>query len=83
MLKEQDVLIDKHKLRYMQIVKDVEEAKELKLRIDIDDSLASSDSKDSFAILIHGGQPKGSPLAKYVTANRKVVADLKQRRMAG
>lgn len=80
---KQDVLIDKHKLRYMQIVKNVEEAKELKLRIDIDDSLAFSDSKEPFAILIHGGQPKGSPLAKYVTANRKIVDDLKQRRMTG
>lgn len=79
---KQDHLVDKYNLRYMEIVKSVEEAKEKKLRIDINDKLASSDSKEPFAILIHGGQPKGSELAKYVTANRKLISDLKKKGLA-
>lgn len=79
---KQDHLIDKHNLRYMEIVRDVEEAKKKKLNIDINDKLASSDSKEPFAILIHGGQPKGSEFAKYVTANRKLINDLKSKGLA-
>lgn len=76
---KQDHLIDKYHLRYMEVVKSVEDAKEKHLRIDINDKLASSDSKEPFAILIHGGQPKGSGLAKYVAANKKLIDSLKKK----
>lgn len=54
-----DDLIDRHKLRYSKVVYSVDEAKQLGLQIDHDDSHASQYG-DSFALLIHGVQPKGS-----------------------
>jgi hypothetical protein len=74
-----DHLIDKHNLRWMEIVANVEEAIERKLPIDINDKLASSDSKEPFAILIHGGQPKGSKWVKDIRANRELIKQLRSR----
>lgn len=56
----QDKLIEKHNLRFAKVVFSVEEAKKLKLDLDFDDHHAyDPDKKDvSFALLIHGMQPK-------------------------
>lgn len=59
-----------NKLRYSKVVYSVEEAKNLKLPIDYDDSIACC-SDANFALLIHGGQPKGSEAGKAVSSNRK------------
>ena len=57
-------------LRFSKVVYSVEEAKALKLPIDYDDSIACC--KDiNFALLIHGGQPKGSEAGKAVSTLRK------------
>jgi hypothetical protein len=59
-----------NKLRYSKVVYSVEQAKEERLPIDYDDSIACC--KDvNFALLIHGGQPKGSEAGKAVSTLRK------------
>lgn len=76
---KQDDLIEKHNLRYVDIVRNVEEAIKKRLQIDINDKLASSDSDQPFAILVHGGQPKGSAWSKDITKNRELIKQLKNR----
>jgi len=57
-----DDLIDSHKLRFAKVVFSRNEAKNLGLPIDSDDSHAADPKKsnESFALLLHGVQPKGS-----------------------
>ena len=57
-------------LRYSTVVGSAEEAKELRLPIDVDDSIAWG-SDDNFALVIHGSQPKGSEAAETLKQNRK------------
>ena len=57
-------------LRYSRVVGTEEEARALGLPIDVDDSIAWS-SDDSFALVIHGSQPKGSEAAETLKQNRK------------
>lgn len=57
-------------LRYSKVVNSAEEAQELGLSIDVDDSLAWS-SDDSFALVIHGSQPKGSEAAQALKQNKQ------------
>lgn len=66
---EEEIL--KHKLRYSRVVSSVEEAKELGLAIDVDDSIAWG-SDDNFALLIHGPQPKGSEAAQALKRNKEM-----------
>lgn len=63
-----DNLIAEHGLRESVVVKSVKEAKNLGLEIDHDDSHAMKPGP-SFALLIHGPQPKGSKAAE---AKRKL-----------
>lgn len=60
----QDNLISKYGLKYCKVVFSTDEAKNLKLPIDIDDSIASSRKRGSFALLLHGVQP--SKHSKFV-----------------
>lgn len=55
-----DTLIAKHKLRSAEVVFSVKEAAKKGLEIDHDDSHAITGEK-SFALLIHGTQPAGTP----------------------
>ncbi len=57
-------------LRYSRVVGTEEEARVLGLPIDVDDSIAWG-SDDSFALVIHGSQPKGSEAAETLKQNRK------------
>ena len=57
-------------LRYSRVVGTEEEARVLGLPIDVDDSIAWS-SDDSFALVIHGSQPKGSEAAETLKQNKK------------
>jgi hypothetical protein len=57
-------------LRYSVVVYTPEEAKELGLKIDVDDTLAWG-TDDNFALLLHGGQPAGSEAAKAIKQNKK------------
>jgi len=57
-------------LRYSRVVGSEEEARELGLPIDVDDSIAWG-SDDNFALVIHGSQPKGSEAAETLKQNRK------------
>ena len=57
-------------LRYSTVVGSAEEAKELRLPIDVDDSIAWG-SDDNFALVIHGSQPKGSEAAETLKQNKK------------
>lgn len=70
-----DHLIDKHKLREARVVFSKWEARKLGLPIDQDDSHAARPDlrSDSFALLLHGTQPKGSIAAKalYKILKRK------------
>ena len=58
-----DKLIEPHKLREAVVVYSEEQAAELGLEIDHDDSHAANRGGD-FALLIHGSQPKGSEASK-------------------
>ena len=58
-----DWMIEKYKLRSVTVVQSLQEAKDLRLPLDHDDSLLYG-SKKSFALLIHGQQPKGTEIAK-------------------
>jgi len=58
-----DNLINKHKLKYAEVVFSLDEAKQKKLEVDHDDSLAFGDT-GSFALLLHGTQPPGSDASK-------------------
>ena len=55
-----DHLIDEHNLREAVVVFSVQEAADLGLEIDHDDSHAAVKNNRNFALLIHGTQPKGS-----------------------
>lgn len=57
-----DVLIDLNKLKYAEVVFTEDQAKELNLELDHDDSHAYN-GKKSFGLLIHGTQKKGSKAA--------------------
>ena len=57
------LLIRQHKLKFTKVVFTEEEAKILDLEIDHDDSHAYKGDK-SFALLLHGTQPKGTMAAK-------------------
>ena len=63
-----DHLIEEHNLRYVKVVNSVYAARKLKLPIDKSDECAVNPKKrnKSFALLIHGIQPKGSRAGKAV-----------------
>ena len=58
-----DWMIEKYNLRSVTVVQSLQEAKDLRLPLDHDDSLLYG-SKKSFALLLHGTQPKGTENAK-------------------
>ncbi len=62
-------LIMDNGLRYSVVVYSPEQAKELGLKIDVDDSLAWG-SNENFALLLHGGQHAGSAAASALKANK-------------
>lgn len=59
-----DNLITNYNLKSVVVVGSYEQAEELGLEIDHDDSHAFDSSKGSFALLIHGTQPVGSEMGK-------------------
>lgn len=63
-------LINQHGLRFSRVVGSEEEAREMRLPVDVDDRLAW-DTDSNFALMIHGPQHKGSEMAKNLQANRK------------
>ena len=65
-----DHLISKHGLKYAEVVYSESEAIEKGLEIDHDDSLAIF-SNISFALLLHGTQPKGTKAAEALKTLRK------------
>ena len=65
-----DRLIRQHRLRYAQVVYSAAEARQLRLAIDHDDSHAIQRGR-SFALLIHGVQPKGSAAAAATAELRR------------
>jgi hypothetical protein len=73
-----DAWIDEYDLPEARVVYSVAEAESLGLEIDNDDSHAMlQDGNTSFALLIHGTQPKGSDAGKAVYAIRKGNATIK------
>ena len=58
-----DALIQVHGLKSCRVVGSTEEAERLGLDLDNDDSHAWGDKGD-FALLVHGTQPAGTPMAK-------------------
>ena len=68
--KHNEKFIMDNDLRYSTVVGSEEEARELGLPIDVDDSIAWG-SDDNFALVIHGSQPKGSEAAETLKQNRK------------
>lgn len=65
-----DVLIDLNKLKYAEVVFTEDQAKELNLELDHDDSHAYN-GKKSFGLLIHGTQKKGSKAAVALSQLKK------------
>ncbi len=57
-------------LRYSIVVYSPEQAKELGLKIDVDDSIAWG-SDENFALLLHGQQASGSDAAEALKQNKK------------
>jgi hypothetical protein len=67
-----DAYIEQYNLRYARVVFSQAEADHLGLRIDHDDTIACFE-QESFALLLHGTQPRGSAAAKAVIALRKAA----------
>jgi hypothetical protein len=67
-----DDLIAAHNLRFSKVVKSNYEARKLGLTVDHDDSHAAGPGP-SFALLVHGTQPKGGKYAKAARKNRKAA----------
>lgn len=65
-----DHLIDQYNLKYVQVVSSPEEAAQLGLECDHDDTHAYAQDKP-FAIIIHGTQKAGSQMSKAKSALRK------------
>lgn len=65
-----DNLIEQHKLKYAKVVYSVEQAKELNLAIDHDDTHAYL-GVEPFALLLHGTQPKQSDASVALQKLRK------------
>ena len=65
-----DALIQEHGLRSARVVLSEQEAKDLGLECDHDDSHAMQQGPD-FALLIHGMQPAGSPASKAISTLRR------------
>lgn len=74
-----DELIDKYNLKQAVIVNTAEEAQNLGLPIDVDDSLAYNSDK-SFALLLHGVQSKESGLTPQAKKNSKLLKQIKGRK---
>ena len=74
---KRDELITKHNLRNAVIVNSPEEAKNLRLPIDIDDTLAHN-YDGNFALLIHGSQKAGTDKSKASYKNRTIIQNLKK-----
>lgn len=66
-----DHLIEKHDLKFAEVVFSVNEAMEKNLEIDHDDSHAIF-SKESFGLLLHGTQPEGSTASKALSKLKKL-----------
>lgn len=66
-----DELIDQFGLRYAEVVFNEEEADSKGLEIDHDDSHAADANHQSFALLIHGTQPKGTDASRALQVLRK------------
>lgn len=68
-----DDMIEEYRLRSSKVVFSLEQAEELGLEIDHDDSHAADPSKKSndFALLIHGTQPKGSEASEAIKQLKK------------
>jgi hypothetical protein len=66
-----DHLIEEYGVRYSRVVFSEDEARDLGLELDHDDSLAVKHGP-SFSLLIHGTQPAGTPAAKAVAALRAI-----------
>jgi hypothetical protein len=77
-----DRLIEPNNLRWMEVVKNIDEAIKKRLPIDINDKLAQNDSNEPFSILAHGGQQKGSEWATDIKKNRDLVNKLKKQGLA-
>ena len=65
-----DELIVEHGLKYAEVVYSEEQADAMAFEIDHDDYHAAF-GKESFALLIHGTQPKGSEASKALSKLRK------------
>jgi Gene product 88 len=65
-----DDLIESKSLKFAKVLFSIEEAQELSLEIDHDDSHAYGSDK-SFALLLHGKQRKETPAAKAMSALRR------------
>ena len=63
-------VIEREGLRYARVVSGEEEARQLGLRIDVDDMLAWG-TNDSFALPLHGSQPKGTEAAEIRKQQKK------------
>jgi len=68
-----DDLAEKHNLKTAYVAFSESEANIRGLEIDHDDTLAHGDNEKSFALLIHGTQPKGSEAAKAKALLRKAT----------
>lgn len=66
-----DLLIEEHNLKYAEVVFSVEEAERKGLEIDHDDSHAIQGNK-SFALLLHGRQPKGTVAGEALNKLRRL-----------
>jgi hypothetical protein len=66
-----DHLIGEHFDRSARVVQNAQEATDLSLPVDFDDSLAYGDTPLHFAHLVHGWQPKGSAMAEAINERRR------------
>ena len=74
---KRDDSISKHDLKYAVVVQSPEEAANLRLPIDVDDTLAYKQD-GNFALLIHGTQKAGSDAMKNSLKNREIIKKYKK-----
>lgn len=75
-----DHLIEKHNLKYAEVVFSVDEANKKGLEIDHDDSHAIMPETGSFALLLHGAQPKGTLAGEAWKIIKKTVGGYSDKR---
>ena len=77
-----DPLVEQHSLRHSVVLFHPEQAEQMGIEIDHDDSIAMDRDVQKFALLLHGTQPKGSDASEALKRMRREKIDFSYGRKA-